>query len=70
MSESNDRQPHPGMPERNADDVKLSWGERRRNKIYEEIERNRRGEYTVPTWVLAALLGLAVAAIAAIVIFT
>jgi hypothetical protein len=29
---------------------------RRRRKIREEIERNRRGEYTVPTWVLGALL--------------
>lgn len=30
--------------------------ERRREKIREEIERNRRGEFVVPTWVLAAAL--------------
>jgi len=36
--------------------VRESWLLRRRQKIREEIERNRRGEYKVPTWVLAALL--------------
>jgi hypothetical protein len=30
--------------------------ERRTTRIREEIARNRRGEYTVPTWVLAAAL--------------
>ncbi|MFC8616233.1 hypothetical protein ACFT9M_07440 [Micromonospora purpureochromogenes] len=35
---------------------KLNWVERRREKIRAEIERNRRGEYTVPTWVLAVAL--------------
>ena len=30
--------------------------ERRREKIREEIARNRRGEYTVPTWVLVVIL--------------
>ena len=33
-----------------------AWLVRRRRKIREEIERNRRGEYRVPTWVLAAIL--------------
>ncbi|MEV1332523.1 hypothetical protein [Micromonospora costi] len=37
-----------------------NWVERRRNKIRAEIERNRRGEYTVPTWVLAVALVLIV----------
>ncbi|MFY1650081.1 hypothetical protein ACN27J_04205 [Solwaraspora sp. WMMB762] len=35
-----------------------TWLERRRNKIAAEIARNRRGEYTVPTWVLATALAL------------
>ncbi|MEV4482783.1 hypothetical protein AB0K04_26135 [Micromonospora coxensis] len=35
---------------------KLNWIERRREKIRAEVERNRRGEYTVPTWVLAVAL--------------
>ncbi|MEU4679344.1 MULTISPECIES: hypothetical protein [Micromonospora] len=37
-----------------------NWVERRRAKIRAEIERNRRGEYTVPTWVLALALVLIV----------
>ncbi len=44
--------------------------ERRRQKIAAEIARNRRGEYTVPTWVMAALLAAIVGGVAALVIFT
>ncbi len=43
--------------------------DRRREKIAAEIQRNRRGEYTVPTWVLAAVLVAVVAGLAAVVIF-
>jgi hypothetical protein len=38
------------------------WLQNRREKTVAEIERNRAGEYKVPTWVLAAIL-------AAIVLF-
>lgn len=38
------------------DRERLTWLERRRQKIRDEIERNRRGEYTVPTWVLTLAL--------------
>ncbi|MDM4718930.1 hypothetical protein QTQ03_04695 [Micromonospora sp. WMMA1363] len=48
---------------------KQNWAERRRQKIRDEIERNRRGEYTVPTWVLALALALIVGAWAALAIF-
>ncbi|MGW0433480.1 hypothetical protein ACWDV4_13210 [Micromonospora sp. NPDC003197] len=41
-------------------EARRSWVERRRQKISDEIARNRRGEYTVPTWVLAAALILIV----------
>lgn len=34
--------------------------ERRKERIRDEIDRNRRGEYKVPTWVLTALLVAAV----------
>ena len=44
--------------------------ERRRNKIVEEIQANRRGEFKVPTWVLAAILLLLLAGWAAIIIFS
>jgi hypothetical protein len=33
----------------------------RRDRIRAEVERNRRGEYVVPTWVLALILVLFVA---------
>jgi hypothetical protein len=33
----------------------------RRERVAAEIERNRRGEYTVPTWALALILVLFVA---------
>ncbi len=51
--------------------VQLRWGDRvtrRREKIRAEIERNRRGEYTVPTWVLVAVLALFLAGWAVLVI--
>jgi hypothetical protein len=46
------------------------WYQKRRDKIANEIARNRRGEYTVPTWVLAATLGVFVAAWVALIIFS
>lgn len=36
------------------------WATRRREKIRAEIERNRRGEYKVPTWVLGLILAVVV----------
>jgi hypothetical protein len=49
-----------------------SWATRadqRRERIRTEIERNRRGEYSVPTWVLVVVLIIVVAGWAAVVIF-
>ena len=46
-----------------------SWVQRRRDRVRAEIERNRRGEYTVPTWVLVAVLVAIVAAWAGVIIF-
>ena len=43
--------------------------EKRRRKITEEIARNRRGDYRVPTWVLVLCLVLFVGAWAAWIIF-
>jgi hypothetical protein len=45
---------------RDPERARQNWVERRRQKIADEIERNRRGEYRVPTWVLAAVLVLIV----------
>ena len=47
-----------------------AWLVRRRRKIVEEIERNRRGEYKVPTWVLALILVAFIAGWAALIIFS
>jgi hypothetical protein len=49
------------VPERDAPPytrprAREDWLTRRRRKIQEEIERNRRGDYKIPTWVLATLL--------------
>jgi hypothetical protein len=41
----------------------------RREKIREEIEANRRGEYVVPTWVLAMALVLMLAGIVAVIVY-
>jgi hypothetical protein len=42
--------------------------ERRREKIVAEVRANRRGEYRVPTWVYAAILGAIVVGWVAFVI--
>ncbi len=47
-----------------------NWMQRRRDRIYEEIQRNRRGEYVVPTWVLTAILLAIVGGFLALLIFT
>ena len=48
--------------------LRARW-DRRRDNIVAEVERNRRGEYKVPTWVLALILVAIVGAIAAFVAF-
>jgi len=50
-------------------EIREGWVNRRRTKIIAEIERNRRGEYTVPTWVLAAVLILLVGGWLALMVF-
>lgn len=54
-------------PERTPEQVRVGWVQRRREKVVAEIERNRRGEYKVPTWVLALALVLLVAGWAAVI---
>ncbi|MEH1015143.1 hypothetical protein V6U90_18760 [Micromonospora sp. CPCC 206060] len=50
----------PQPSDRSGRTERQSFIERRRQKIREEVERNRRGEYKVPTWVLALALVLMV----------
>jgi hypothetical protein len=42
-------------------DRPLNRSQRRRERIWEEIRRNREGGHKIPTWVLAAVLGLVLA---------
>ncbi len=56
-------------PRRKPDWVREGYLQKRRAKVREEIERNRRGEYLVPTWVLVAALVAVVAGITALMIF-
>jgi hypothetical protein len=44
--------------------------DRRRDRIVAEIERNRRGEYWLPTWALLVILLAIIAGWASLVIFT
>jgi hypothetical protein len=52
----------PDQPPENTPE-QVTWGrlERRRERIRAEIRRNREGGHKIPTWVLAAVLGLFVA---------
>jgi hypothetical protein len=48
----------PDQPERTAEDVMWGRVQRKRERIRAEIVRNRAGGHKIPTWVLAAVLGL------------
>ncbi|MQA24217.1 MAG: hypothetical protein GEU94_01825 [Micromonosporaceae bacterium] len=64
---SSDKHPDSGQPDPTRPDT---WRRRSRfDKIREEIEANRRGEYAVPTWVLALALVAMIAGLAALVIY-
>lgn len=52
-----DERPESPQPRRQ---IWPAWIYHRRDRIRAEVERNRRGEYVVPTWVLAVLLVLVV----------
>jgi hypothetical protein len=56
------KEPGPFSPGREG------WLQKRKRKVAEEIERNRRGEYRIPTWVLTVALVLVVAAL--VLLFT
>nr|WP_090800853.1 hypothetical protein [Asanoa ishikariensis] len=50
------------MPETRPEVIRQGWLQKRQQKVRDEIDRNRRGDYKVPTWVMAALLVALVAA--------
>lgn len=53
--------PPPDKRERTIEDVMWARVARRRARIRAEIQRNRAGGHRVPTWVLAAVLGVILA---------
>jgi hypothetical protein len=69
MSEPQPPGDEPEKPEYTPQQARYSLIARRRQKIIDEVERNRRGEYTVPTWVLTVALVALVAGIVALVVF-
>jgi hypothetical protein len=76
MSEQTSKQtqdPNEGIafPRRGSrDQQRQGWLGRRRDRVVAEIERNRRGDYKVPTWVLAMGIVAVLLIWAAIVIWT
>ncbi|HZN20379.1 MAG TPA: hypothetical protein VFB84_19635 [Micromonosporaceae bacterium] len=61
------RQAPEEVSERSYTEARMGWSQRRREKIVAEIERNRRGDHKVPTWVLALVLVAFVAVWAAVI---
>ena len=59
MSQQQSGQPEPSLGRRVGDAVRRRY-ERRRQRMKDEIQRNRQGGHTVPTWVLWAILVLIV----------
>lgn len=51
----------PEPPERSEPDVRMGRLDRRRERVYRQIQRDRAGDHKIPTWVLAAILVLFVA---------
>ncbi|GAA1596154.1 hypothetical protein [Actinoplanes couchii] len=46
----------PEQPERSELEVRNRLVDRRKERIRQQIAKNRAGDYTVPTWVLTLLL--------------
>jgi hypothetical protein len=70
MTDPNPSGPPTGPARPRNPGLGVNWIDRRRHKIAEEIARNRRGDFRVPTWVLTAALVGIVLAWAALIIFT
>ena len=59
-------QPEP--PERSESEIRWRRLERRRERVFRQIQRDRAGGHKVPTWVLATILGLLLAGWAYLII--
>jgi type VI protein secretion system component VasF len=54
--------PTPASSPAPSEDVKPGFVERRRERLRAEVQRNRQGGHTVPTWVMALALVVMVGA--------
>jgi hypothetical protein len=57
-------------PRFNPTEARVNRVNQRRDRIVAEIQRNRRGEHAIPTWVLAAVVVLIIGGFVALVVFT
>ncbi|BBH71195.1 hypothetical protein ACTI_78800 [Actinoplanes sp. OR16] len=48
----------PQQPERNEHEVRWNRIERRRERIYRQIQKDRAGNHKIPTWLYTTVLGL------------
>lgn len=69
MSQPSSQHPDPGDKPGSSPRVRKTWLERRQERITKELERNRQGDYRVPTWVLTVGLLVIIAAWAAVIVF-
>ncbi|MEU8243752.1 hypothetical protein AB0C07_36330 [Actinoplanes missouriensis] len=51
----------PEQPERTEHEVRWNRIERRRERIYRQIQKDRAGNHKIPTWLYATILGLLLA---------
>jgi hypothetical protein len=70
MAHSSSRAAGQPDPDDDSGQARRNWVERRRNKIADEIARNRRGEHRVPTWVMALALVVIVGAWIALIVLS
>jgi hypothetical protein len=62
------KDPDPFDPFATRANRRLDYLQRRRAKLAAEMERNRRGDHRVPTWVLVATLVVIIAGCAIVVL--
>ncbi len=48
-------------PERSEEEVRWGRIERRRERIYQQVKRDREGNHKIPTWLMVTVLGLLLA---------
>lgn len=68
MSDPSEREPEKYDPFAGPFEQARMAKQNRRDRIVAEIQANRRGDYTVPTWVLATALGAMIAVIIAVLL--